>query len=267
MPDYQPPVSRLLRRGEPSPGEKSWRHYLDLGLGPEHVPELVRMLRDRELNDGDPESAEVWAPVHAWRALGQLRAAEAVGPLLEALQESEDRDDDWGLEELPEVFARLGPSVVPALGGFLADPDRGLSSRWGVAGALERIAREHPEARDECVRLLTRQLEQARVNDPVLNGVLIGFLCDLKVVEAAPLMERAFAAGMVDESIGGGWEHARYDLGLRPDPPPGHIDYIKRHSPELLFARPGSPRARSAKRAKAKRKEAKKARKRNRKKK
>jgi hypothetical protein len=224
------------------------------------------MARDRELNEGDPESAAVWAPVHAWRALGQLGATEAVGPLLEALQEAEDRDDDWGMEELPEVFARLGPAV-PALGGFLADANRGLYSRWGVARALERIAREHPETRDECVKLLTRQLEQAQANDPVLNGALIGFLCDLKEVGTAPLMERAFAAGLVDESIGGGWEHARYDLGLRPDPPPGHIDYIKRHSPELLFARAGSPQARAAKRARAKRKEVKKARKRNRKKK
>jgi hypothetical protein len=255
----------LLSRGDPTGYGKSWSNYLSLGLGPEHVPDLVRMVRDRELNEGDPESAEVWAPVHAWRALGQLRAVEAVRPLLEALQESEDRDDDWGLEELPEVFARLGPGVVPALGDFLADADRGLYSRWGVARALERIAREHPEARDECVRLLTHQLEQARANDPALNAVLIGCLCDLKVVEAAPLMERAFAAGLVEEDIGGDWEHARYDLGLRPDPPPGHIDYIKRHSPEVLFARTGSPQARSAKRAKAKRKAAKKARKRNRK--
>jgi hypothetical protein len=267
MSDYQPPVSRLLQRGEPLVTDKSWRHYLDLGLGPEHVPELVRMVLDRELNEGDPESTEVWAPIHAWRALGQLRAVEAVGPLLEALQEAEDRDDDWGLEELPEVFARIGPAAVPALGDFLADADRGLHSRWAVADALQRIARQHPEARDECVRLLTRQLERARDNDPALNGVLVGVLCDLKAFEAAPLMERAFAADLVDESIAGSWEHAQYDLGLRPDPPPNHIDYIKRHSPELLFPREGPPRAEAAKRAKAKRKAAKKARKRNRKKK
>ncbi|HZY89047.1 MAG TPA: hypothetical protein VFE78_29760 [Gemmataceae bacterium] len=267
MPDYQPPVSRLLRCGEPPVAEKSWRHYLDLGLGLEHVPELVRMVRDRELNEGDPETADVWAPIHAWRTLGQLGAVEAVGPLLEALQEAEDRDDDWGLEELPEVFARLGPAVAPALGDFLADAGRGLYSRWAVADALKRIARQRPEARDECVRLLTRQLEQAQANDPTLNGALVGNLCDLKAVEAAPLLERTFTAGLVDESIGGGWEHARYDLGFRPDPPEGHIDYIRRHSPELLLGRAGSPRARADKRAKAKRKEAKKARKRNRKKK
>jgi hypothetical protein len=267
MSDYPPPVSRLLQRGEPLVTDKSWRYYLDLGLGPEHVPDLIRMVLDRELNEGDPESTEVWAPIHAWRALGQLRAVEAVGPLLEALQESDDRGDDWGLEELPEVFARIGPAAVPALADFLADAGRGLHSRWAVADTLQRIARQHPEARDECVRLLTRQLERARDNDPVLNGVLIGVLCDLEAAEAAPLMERAFAAGWVDESIAGGWEHARYDLGLRAEPPQGHIEYIKRHSPELLVGPAGSPRARAAKRAKAKRKAAKKARKRNRKKK
>jgi HEAT repeat protein len=36
----------------------------------------------------DQNSMEVWAPVHAWRALGQLRAEEAIKPLREYLLDS-----------------------------------------------------------------------------------------------------------------------------------------------------------------------------------
>lgn len=38
-----------------------------------------------------------------------------------------------------------------------------------------------------------------------LNGFIVGYLVDLEAVEAAPLMERAFAAGRVDVSIMGDW--------------------------------------------------------------
>src|SRR5579864_7878643 len=48
--------------------------------------------------------------VHAWRALGQLRAVEAVEPLLELFDRLED--DDWVHEELPAVFGLIGPARI-----------------------------------------------------------------------------------------------------------------------------------------------------------
>src|SRR5438093_123369 len=74
--DYKDPVARLLTLGDARP-VKTWPNYLELGLSREHVPELIRMATDDELNWADSESLEVWAPIHAWRALGQLRAEEA----------------------------------------------------------------------------------------------------------------------------------------------------------------------------------------------
>ena len=72
---YSPPVDQLLTYGEAhlsSPDK--WPNYLELGLGPEHIPDLIRMATDEELNHADPDTLEVWAPTHAWRALGQLRS-------------------------------------------------------------------------------------------------------------------------------------------------------------------------------------------------
>src|SRR6266487_7140549 len=90
---YQPPVERLLTYGESeriTPDE--WPDYRELGMGPEQIPALIRMATDEELNLAAAESTEVWAPLHAWRALGQLRAVEAVEPLLELFERLEEDD-------------------------------------------------------------------------------------------------------------------------------------------------------------------------------
>ena len=54
------------------------------------------------MNAGDPESREVWAPLHAWRALGQLEVEEAVAPLLAYLRTADE--DDAAHAELPVAF-------------------------------------------------------------------------------------------------------------------------------------------------------------------
>jgi hypothetical protein len=96
---------------------------------------------------------------------------------------------------------------------------------------------------------------------------VVSCLLDLEAVEAAPAIERAFAAGRVAEGVCGDWEEVRYELGLRPDPPPARF-YDHGIGPPLggLPAGSKSPRARARERSRAKRKEARKARKRNRRK-
>ncbi len=174
-------------------------------------PELIEMATDEELNRADPESLEVWAPLHAWRALGQLQATEAIEPLFEML----DEDDDWAHEELPKVYGMIGRAAIPTLARHLANTSDDLWSGITAAFSLERVAAGDPSARDECVEILSRQLERFTRNDPSLNGFLISYLIDLRAVEAAPLMERAFAAGRVDLSIQGDWEDAQVELGLK----------------------------------------------------
>jgi hypothetical protein len=263
--DYPLPVNQLLTLGEPKDSRGEWPDYLTYGLTAEHVPDLIRMATDLALNRADPNSLEVWAPLHAWRALGQLRAEAAVQPLLELLHALGGDHDDWAREELPEVFARIGPAALPALEAFLADTSRGLYPRAAIAEGLQEMVERHPETRDQCIGMLAQQLERAEENDPSFNGFLVAALLDLEAAEVAPVMERAFTADAVDESIAGGWQEVAWELGLSDRPP----TRVRPPDPFPWLGPPGDvapPRSRTAKaKAKARRKQAKASRKRNRK--
>ena len=209
--DYPEPVSKLLTLGD-ARGE--WQDYLALGLSQENVPDLIRMALDEALYFRDSEDVEVWAPIHAWRALAQLRAEEAVQPLTGLLSRIDNHQDDWVGEELPVVFGMIGPGAIPVLASYLDDGEHGLFARVGAARGLAEIGQRHPEARAACIAALSATLEQYRDLDPTLNAFIISCLVDLDAVEAAPLIERAFAAGVVDLSLRGDWEEVQIELGL-----------------------------------------------------
>jgi len=269
---YAPPVSELLAVGDPRqrPG---WVDYAALGLAEEHVPELIRMLQDEDLHWADGESDEVWAPLHAWRALGTLQAEAAIQPLVGLLPWIDAYDDDWVMEDLPDVFERIGEAAVPALAIFLADDRHGLWARVTAASSLGKIGQAHPEARDVCIAALSTQLVHFNTVEKELNGFIVNALVDLKAVEAAPVMEQAFAADKVDISILGDWEDAQIALGLldkRLTPPPEYVWLPESKIQEYEQAeaeRRAQRKQQDQAKAKAKRKQAQKTRRKQRKKK
>ena len=212
-PNYPMPVAKLLALGDPR-GERKWRDYLKLGFKAEHVPDLIQMVLDTELWLGDSESKEVWANLHAWRTLGQLRAEAAVVPLLELFQRIDDDGDDWVGEELPEVYGLIGPAAINALSDYIADSSHGLWARIGAATSIEHIGQKHVSARAECAAVLARALEKFDAQEPELNASLISDLCDLGLKDHLPLIERAFASKRVDESVRGDWQDIQIELGL-----------------------------------------------------
>lgn len=214
MTRYQPPVASLLTYGESErlPPEQ-WPDYQELGIGREQIPELIQMATDEELNDADTEKTEVWAPLHAWRTLGQLRAVEAVEPLLELFNRLED--DDWVHEELPDVFSLIGPAVLPQLRAYLADLSHDEYSQGSVIHSIEEIGKRWPDAREESIAILTERLERFEENDPGVNGFLVAAMLDLRATEAAPVIKRAFDEGSVDWMVAGDWNDVQVELGLK----------------------------------------------------
>ena len=212
---YADPVGRLLTIGETGSYDPAkWPDYVVIfGLAHEHVAALACMVCDAALNRADMDSSEVWAPLHAWRALGQLGSEDAVAPLLDFLRTIEN-DEAVG-QELPVVFGMIGPSAVPHIAAFLSDRSNPTTPVATAMAGLRQIVARHPECHDDCVGILARVLEPHAASDPSINGFAVWTLIDLAAVEAIDAVRDAFRRQAVDLSLVGDVEDVEIALGLR----------------------------------------------------
>ncbi len=213
---YKPPVDKLLTYGDCRDFKGGWPNYLELGFTQEHIPGLIEMALDEDLHWADSESLEVWAPIYAWRTLGQLQAEEALEPLLEILEEA-DEDDDWARDDLPRMYGKIGAKAIPFLTELLRDPNISELFRGRLILALSFAAEEHPELRDECIDLLCEQLRRFTDNQNDTNAFIVGHLVDLKAVNALDLIREGFEKECIDYSIGGDIEEIEISMELRTE--------------------------------------------------
>lgn len=214
--EYSKPVCQLLTYGGYASIQNlgdAWPNYLELGLAEEHIPELIRMISDQALNKASGDNPEVWAPLHAWRALGQLKAVEASEPLVRLYETLPD--DDWLSPELPKVFSLIGPASIPAIQRYLCDDNVDGFHKIGAPSCLEMIALNHPGHRDDCIAVLEGQLSACKTNGNTFNAFLILALVKLQAKEAIEAIKAAFKADLVDISVMGDLEDAEIELGLR----------------------------------------------------
>lgn len=201
-------------KSEPAPYQSNdWLDYLQFGIRPEHLPDLLAMITDESLGNGDPDSPEAWASLHAWRAIGQLRVTEAIGPLVGLLDELEDWD--FFREEAPDIFGMIGPVALPALTTFFRDPSHLLYARVVAGNAIAMIGRMHPETRNQCIAILVECLAAYEENDPDFNAMVSSMLLDLEAVEALPAIKRVYDADAVDVAHLGDWEDVELSFGVR----------------------------------------------------
>ena len=179
-----------------------------------HVPDLIEMVLDEDLNWREENDPAVWAPIHALRILALIGPAEAAEPLLECME----WDEDW-YEELADVYGGIGPAALPLLRGYLYDPEHTVFARGRTASSLTAIAQSHPDVRDEVVSLLTAFLDRpaadASADEETLTAFVIADLGDLKADSAYEAIRRAYAEKRVDEQIID-LEGVERDFGMRP---------------------------------------------------
>ena len=219
---FQPPVSQMFHIGEPA--TRTWPDYpTQYNLTLDNAADLIRLVQADRWDQFDWDESEAWAPIHAWRALGQLRATSAIKPLVSLLPQIDEYGYDWMQEEMPTVFALLGPDAIPALQQYLSSAEYGEWSRVTVALALVEIVAAYPSERERAVAILTEQLAHHTQQSPIVNAELVHSLTELNAVESDAVMEAAFAADSVDLSVMGDWEEVQIELGLldeRITPPP-----------------------------------------------
>ncbi len=79
---YTPPVDKLLTYGdgrEIGENPKDWPQYLELGIGPEHIPDLIRMATDEELRWAELDTLEVCAPIRSYSCVAHARSTTRRG--------------------------------------------------------------------------------------------------------------------------------------------------------------------------------------------
>jgi len=167
------------------------------------VSPLIEIVTDPNLLRTDSDAPEVWAPMHAMRLLGRLRATAAIAPLITLVEEEEA---DWIREELPDVMAQIGPTAVEPLKAFAADRQQDLYARSAACNGLSKIAQAHPETRQQAIaflRILLSAYPDETPDDETMRGFVIGDLLDLGAREAYPDIEAAYGGDRVDEMIVG----------------------------------------------------------------
>ncbi|MCX7596939.1 MAG: DUF1186 domain-containing protein [Fischerella sp.] len=173
------------------------------------------MAVDQQLSGADSATLEVWAPIHAWRALGQLQAEAAIEPLMHLFHQLED--SDWVNEEMPKVYGMIGAVAIPKLQTYLADESHGVFPRITAINSLEEICKQHPDTRQKCIDVLTQQLKFFDQNPEEVNGFIVASLLELQAVESAAVIKSAFVAQSVPEDIAGTWDDLCKSLGVTPD--------------------------------------------------
>jgi hypothetical protein len=271
---YTEPVSKLLKLGRPD--NQGWRDYLKMGIARADIPELIRLIEDKKLRwmkkpDDLPKDGDItewYGQIHAWRALAQLKAEEAIPALLNNLQEIDDYGDDWYGEESFKVFPMIGPAAIRPLTEYLADTKHGTWARVAASESLQKMVDAHPETKEDCAAAVVAALLGYNDNDESLNGSMISDLVYMNAArEHLGLIEEAFKSGNVDVSIDGDFEDIQVKLGLiekrtKPRPRPRWLDEANR-----IFTDSNMPKVKvSNKKEKNKNKQEKKSRKRNRKK-
>ncbi|TWU29924.1 DUF1186 domain-containing protein [Bythopirellula polymerisocia] len=188
----------------------------------EDIPQLIDIVRkwsdpewlssesglDRDLDGID------LLPVTAWRTLADLKSAAAVQPLIDMLCELDDEFDDWVSEELPHVFGKIGePAIEPLV---LVAQDAGTQEfvRSIAVRGLRCVAKYHEEARNQITAYLTEMMADSTEDSIQFNTTVLVELVDLRAVDAAEAIERAFANDFLDIGMMGKWEDVRQALGV-----------------------------------------------------
>ncbi|MCB9454401.1 MAG: D-aminoacylase [Anaerolineaceae bacterium] len=193
-------------------GDNYNRNYTEFEIGRAYIPDLIRMATDARLHLWEEDRPEYYAPVHAWRRLGQLRTVEAAQPLTQIF--SYYRLD--AVTELPEVYKMIGTPAIPALKSYLEQSWHDAMSQMQAVACLRTIATSADALMYAvCEGILIEKLKVYETNNPVVNSSLVLALITLESENAAPVIIEAYQSGRVVEEMTGSFQDIQKRLGLR----------------------------------------------------
>lgn len=197
--------------------------YGDLDTKVEDIPELISIATDLDLFNSKSE-AEYWAPVHAWRVLGEMQAEDAALPLLERFDDY--HECYWAGDELPYIIANIcRVEHIYKISNHLFDESKDSSSRIMAASTIKILADLYEDKKSEYIDIISRCLDESSQHSKSFNTLLVLFLVDLQAKSKIDNIRRAFQEGRIDSFLVGDIEDVEMNLGLREirDTKPKHF--------------------------------------------
>jgi len=226
-------IRALLELGEPD-RSGSWPDYLQYGFDETDVPDLLNLILDESPDQDDNNSSEVWAPLHAWRTLGQLGSSAAITTLITLFNRL--HDDDWALDELPKVMGMLGKPAIAPLVDFFHDTRQQEFARILAMDGLAEITKRQPDRRSQIIQAYQDYMQKPDELVFTLNGLLIAHLLDLNAKEAIADIRQFFAQDCVDITCAGDLEEVEIELGFRHERATPKPDYSQLYGLDPLPA-------------------------------
>lgn len=190
-----------------------WPDYLSLyGFSAADIPELITLLTDETFNELDSSHLELWAPLYAWRILGQLASTEAIAPMVSGFDSL--LEDDYAFDDSPIAIGMIGPAAIPALWAYWQQPGKDQFSYVMALDSLYEIATRHPASRAQVLECYQRYMAKPITSAFNLNGLLISRLIDMGASELIEDIRHLFALDCVDISCAGDLEEVEMWLGL-----------------------------------------------------
>lgn len=218
----QKKIDQLASFSEPS-WDKEWINYRELNFNENDIDGLIEVILNADLfwNEDDNDT-NIWTvPVHAWRAIGQLKATKAIEPIISCFDEY--YNSDWAMEEFPVVMAMIGKEAIDPLKQNLFSNKTSENAKIESVFCLTEIAKhkhQNNEIFDSVIGILASYLANPDKDRPDLNGSVVSFLYDLHKVRPVSLgiielIRKLYKDGLVDLIHMGDIEDVEIYFGVR----------------------------------------------------
>lgn len=162
-------------------------------------------------------------PIHAIYLLGELRAEEALGDVLETFGQSEEFLEFWYGDFLTgslwEPLFYMAEKRLNQLEDFVLSPNIYVYARSEVSCCVSQIGLHYPERRTEVVewyRKVFRRLAVAAPDEGLVDSDFIGLAIsdalDLRAFQILPEIEALFNLGYVSQGICGKLSEVKQEI-------------------------------------------------------
>jgi hypothetical protein len=181
--------------------KEEWINYPEkFNFDATHIPELIDVLKKTDLESVTMQKVENSAPMHAWRALGQLNATESVKFLFESLIKNSEAIIFY--LELPVVIGMMDENAIEPTKEYLEmEHNDRLDIKLCAIESLTKLANHITASKNRIATIFIESLNEYSFNNYKFTTYLIKALMELEITKANELIEEIIDVEEYDSEI------------------------------------------------------------------